>query len=273
MKAKTLRKTIAFMEGSDNSKLMEKMEALMTKIDSPFKEIKKEMKELQNGCNKCRGPHRSSEYDDKPKGGPEEEANYIYEGYREGGYRGNYYVEQGQKNHQAAIQDLETKFGRFSDQHSTRLTSSLSSNTQTNPKPSPSNDKPYRPPPAQNEHVNAVFTRSSKTYDPPVNPNDKNSIIYDDREVEADETKRVEEPSSSKLTQSEPPLKSTWMAFGGNTHDLGSFWEEMDEIATLHQSQRRKATQWLEMASQILATASGYACDGVRILVTASECN
>ncbi|GKF81107.1 ALP1-like protein isoform X1 [Tanacetum coccineum] len=35
-------------------------------------------------------------------------------------------------------------------------------------------------------------------------------------------------------------LMSTWMAFGGNTRDLGSFWEEMDEITNLHQSQRRK---------------------------------
>ncbi|GKA77159.1 hypothetical protein Tco_0783620 [Tanacetum coccineum] len=28
---------------------------------------------------------------------------------------------------------------------------------------------------------------------------------------------------------------STWMAFGGNTRDLGSFREEMDEITDLHQ--------------------------------------
>ncbi|GKB21498.1 reverse transcriptase domain-containing protein [Tanacetum coccineum] len=69
-------------------------------------------------------------------------------------------VEQGQKNHQAAIQDLETKFGRISDHQSSRPTGTLPRNTQTNPKPSTSNERPYRPPPAQNEHVNAVFTRS-----------------------------------------------------------------------------------------------------------------
>ncbi|GJY38467.1 hypothetical protein Tco_0424831, partial [Tanacetum coccineum] len=28
---------------------------------------------------------------------------------------------------------------------------------------------------------------------------------------------------------------STWMAFGGNTHNLGSFREETDEITDLHQ--------------------------------------
>ncbi|GJR09790.1 putative reverse transcriptase domain-containing protein [Tanacetum coccineum] len=32
---------------------------------------------------------------------------------------------------------------------------------------------------------------------------------------------------------------STWMAFGGNTHDLGSFGEETDEITDLHQDSPR----------------------------------
>ncbi|GKA49088.1 hypothetical protein Tco_0742046 [Tanacetum coccineum] len=57
-------------------------------------------------------------------------------------------VKQGQKNHQAAIQDLEIKFGRISDHQSSRPTDTLPSNTQPNPKPSTSNKKPYRPPPA-----------------------------------------------------------------------------------------------------------------------------
>ncbi|GJX21162.1 hypothetical protein Tco_0223839 [Tanacetum coccineum] len=32
---------------------------------------------------------------------------------------------------------------------------------------------------------------------------------------------------------------STWMAFGGNTRDLGSFREETDEITDLHQDSPR----------------------------------
>ncbi|GJR36499.1 hypothetical protein Tco_1212183 [Tanacetum coccineum] len=163
---------------------------------------------MRDGCNKCGGPHPSSDCDDKPMGGPkEEEANYAF-----GGYRGNYYgrnssnwcnhhenrnsnpgeenppipclpekrpdesefektmrefvitrktsndfvknqfynlktkVKQGQKNHQAAIQDLKTMFGRIFDQQSSRATGTLPSNTQTNPKSSTSNKKPYRPP-------------------------------------------------------------------------------------------------------------------------------
>ncbi|GJT36823.1 hypothetical protein Tco_0936688 [Tanacetum coccineum] len=179
------------------------------------------------------------ECDDKPMGGPkEEEANYAYGGYQ-GNYYGRSFenwrdrqprddnqnlqprednpsnsltpenkLEESEFektmrefNHQAAIQDLETKFGRLSDQCSTRPTGSLPSNTQTNPKPNPTNDKPYRPPPARNEHVNAVFTQSGKTYEPPVNPNAKTIIIHDDSEDEADEV----ESSSSKQAKSDPP--------------------------------------------------------------------
>ncbi|GKG25428.1 hypothetical protein Tco_0398574, partial [Tanacetum coccineum] len=63
------------------------MEALTTKIDSQFKDIKGEMKEMQDGCNSGGGPRPSMERDDKPMRGPkDEEANYAY-----GGYRGNYY--------------------------------------------------------------------------------------------------------------------------------------------------------------------------------------
>ncbi|GJU18785.1 reverse transcriptase domain-containing protein [Tanacetum coccineum] len=208
------------------------MEALTTRIDSQFKEIKRDMKEMRDGCNKCGGPHPSSDCDDKPMGGPkEEEANYASGGYR-GGYRGNYYgrnygnwrdpndlvknqfynlktkVEQGQKN-QAAIQDLKTKFGTISDHQSSRPTGTLPSNTQTNLKPSTSNDKPYRPPPARNEHANVIFTRSGKTYDPPVNPNTKPVVFLDDSEDEADEVEKDAEPLPKKPTYADPlPLKA-----------------------------------------------------------------
>ncbi|GJS58089.1 hypothetical protein Tco_0652873 [Tanacetum coccineum] len=213
------------------------MEALTTRIDSQFKEIKGDMKEMRYGCNKCGGPHPSSDCDDKPMGGPkEEEANYASGGYR-GGYQGNYYdesefkktmrefvvaqkaandfvknqfynlktkVEQGQKNHQAAIQDLETKFGRISDHQSSRPTSTLPRNTQSNPKSSTLNDKPYRPPPTRNEHVNAVFTRSGKTYDLPVNPNAKPVVFLDDSEDEADVVEKEAEPPMPIHRHSKP---------------------------------------------------------------------
>ncbi|GJY19394.1 hypothetical protein Tco_0390885 [Tanacetum coccineum] len=57
-------------------------------------------------------------------------------------------------------------------------------------KPLTSNDKPYRPSPARNEHVNVVFIRSGKTYDPPVNPNAKPAVFLDDSKDEADEVEK-----------------------------------------------------------------------------------
>ncbi|GJT89673.1 hypothetical protein Tco_1078518 [Tanacetum coccineum] len=118
-------------------------------------------------------------------------------------------VEQGQKNNQAVIQDLETKFGRISNHQSSRTMGMLPSNTQTNPKPSTSNERPYRPPPARNEHVNVVFTRSGKTYDPPANPNTKTVIFLDNSKDEAEEVKKEVEPLPKKPTQIDtPPLKA-----------------------------------------------------------------
>ncbi|GJZ93025.1 reverse transcriptase domain-containing protein [Tanacetum coccineum] len=63
------------------------------------------------------------------------------------------------KNHQASIQNLETKFDRLADKQSGRPSGSLPSNTQPNLKGH--NSKAYQPPQSRNEHVNAVFTRSA----------------------------------------------------------------------------------------------------------------
>ncbi|GJX13893.1 hypothetical protein Tco_0205651 [Tanacetum coccineum] len=62
------------------------------------------------------------------------------------------------KNHQASIQNLETKFERLADKQSGRPSRSLPSITQPNPKAH--NSKAYQPPQSHNEHVNVVFTRS-----------------------------------------------------------------------------------------------------------------
>nr|GEV52580.1 reverse transcriptase domain-containing protein [Tanacetum cinerariifolium] len=62
------------------------------------------------------------------------------------------------KNHQASIQNLETKFDRLADKQSGRPSGFLPSNTQPNPKGH--NSKAYQPSQARNEHVNALFTRS-----------------------------------------------------------------------------------------------------------------
>nr|GEX53797.1 reverse transcriptase domain-containing protein [Tanacetum cinerariifolium] len=63
------------------------------------------------------------------------------------------------KNHQASIQNLETKFDRLADKQFGRPSGSLPSNTQPNPRGN--NSKAYQLPQSRNEHVNAVFTRSA----------------------------------------------------------------------------------------------------------------
>ncbi|GJS41005.1 hypothetical protein Tco_0566048 [Tanacetum coccineum] len=60
---------------------------------------------------------------------------------------------------------------RFADKQSGRPFGSLPGNTQPNLKGSSS--KPYQPPQASNEHVNAISKRSGKSYDPTVNPNNQ----------------------------------------------------------------------------------------------------
>ncbi|GKE35754.1 reverse transcriptase domain-containing protein, partial [Tanacetum coccineum] len=78
-------------------------------------------------------------------------------------------------------------------------------NTQPNPKGHKS--KAYQPSQSRNEHVNAVFTRSGKSYNPPVNPNNqqekfKTSINFDSDDED-------EEPTSQPKTQNPKPVKET----------------------------------------------------------------
>ncbi|GJW50218.1 hypothetical protein Tco_0091569 [Tanacetum coccineum] len=105
------------------------------------------------------------------------------------------------KNHQASIQNLETKFDRLADKQSGRQSGSLPSNTQLNPKGH--NSKAYQPPQSHNEHVNTVFTRSGKSYDPPDNKNDSEIPINFDSD---DEDK---EPTPQPKTQTSKPIKET----------------------------------------------------------------
>ncbi|GJW31659.1 hypothetical protein Tco_0051691 [Tanacetum coccineum] len=101
------------------------------------------------------------------------------------------------KNHQASIQNLETKFDRLADKQSGRPSGSLPSNTQPNPRGS--NSKAYQPPQSRNEHVNAVFTRSGKSYDPPDNPNDQQN--NSENPINFDSDDEDDEPTPQPKTQ------------------------------------------------------------------------
>ncbi|GJU74604.1 hypothetical protein Tco_1266009 [Tanacetum coccineum] len=64
-------------------------------------------------------------------------------------------------------------------------------NTQPNPKGH--NSKAYQPSQSRNEHVNAVFTRSGKSYNPPVNPNDQRN--NSETPINFDSDDEAEEPT------------------------------------------------------------------------------
>ncbi|GJW52994.1 hypothetical protein Tco_0097079 [Tanacetum coccineum] len=109
------------------------------------------------------------------------------------------------KNHQASIHNLETKFDRLADKQSGRPSGSLPSNTQPNPKGSSS--KPYQPPQAQNEHVNAVFTRSGKSNDPPDNLNDQQNDS--ETPINFDSDDEDDEPTTQPKPKNPKPVKET----------------------------------------------------------------
>ncbi|GJY62671.1 reverse transcriptase domain-containing protein [Tanacetum coccineum] len=106
------------------------------------------------------------------------------------------------KNHQASIQNLETKFDRLADKQSSRPSESLPSNTQPNPRGS----KAYQPPQAHNEHVNAVFTRSDKSYNPLDNPNEQNKS---ENPINFDNDDEDDEPTQQPKIQPLKPVNET----------------------------------------------------------------
>ncbi|GKE63111.1 hypothetical protein Tco_1513478, partial [Tanacetum coccineum] len=64
---------------------------------------------------------------------------------------------------------------------------------------------------------------------------------------------------------------STWMAFGGNTRDLGSFGEEPDEITDLHQIHEEILfSERGDGVAGIKQCRRDPSSDGIRDLVTAS---
>ncbi|GJX08061.1 hypothetical protein Tco_0195993 [Tanacetum coccineum] len=65
---------------------------------------------------------------------------------------------------------------------------------------------------------------------------------------------------------------STWMAFGGNTRDLGSFGEETDKITDLHQIHEEILfSQHGDGVAGIKQRRRDPSSDGIKDLVTASR--
>ncbi|GJW98754.1 reverse transcriptase domain-containing protein [Tanacetum coccineum] len=109
------------------------------------------------------------------------------------------------KNHQASIQNLEAKFDRLANKQYGQPSGSLPSNTQ--PYPKGSSSKPYQPPQARNKHVNAVFTWSGKSYDPPVNPHDQQN--NSETPINFDSDDEDDEPTPQLKPKTPKPVKET----------------------------------------------------------------
>nr|GEV84685.1 DNA-directed DNA polymerase [Tanacetum cinerariifolium] len=107
------------------------------------------------------------------------------------------------KNHQASIQNLETKFDRLADKQSGRPSGSLPCNTQPNQKGH--NSKADQPLQARNEHVNVVFIRSGKSYNLSDNPNDQQKETH----INFDSDDEDDEPTPQPKTQNLKPAKET----------------------------------------------------------------
>ncbi|GJX81390.1 hypothetical protein Tco_0330871 [Tanacetum coccineum] len=171
----SLKKTVAFAdEGSSNSntdKIMARMDAMTLKMDSQYKE-------LQN-------LYKTTPYLD--------DDDYLCP----------------EKKLQQPHHIQEAKFMQnfsLADKQSGQPSGSLPSNTKPNPKGH--NSKVYQPPQSRNEHVNAIFTRSGKSYNPPVNSNDQqtnheNPINFDNSDEED------EEPTPQSKIQNPKPVKET----------------------------------------------------------------
>nr|GEV50942.1 reverse transcriptase domain-containing protein [Tanacetum cinerariifolium] len=96
-------------------------------------------------------------------------------------------------------------FDRLADKQSGRPSGSFPSNTQPNPKVH--NSKAYQPPQSCNEHVNVIFTRSGKSYNPPVNPNDQKDKSKTPVNFDSDD--EDDEPTLQSKTQYPKPVKET----------------------------------------------------------------
>ncbi|GJZ18924.1 hypothetical protein Tco_0555514 [Tanacetum coccineum] len=148
-----LNATAGGSSNSNTDKVMARMDAMTLKMDAQYKELQTHAKKTKTDLDE----------DDIPMS-RKDEANFmqIFQStnafFKETFMDLKTQLETVAKNHQASIQNLETKFDRLADKQSGRPSGSLPSNTQPNPKGN--NYKVYQPPQSRNEHVNVVFTRS-----------------------------------------------------------------------------------------------------------------
>ncbi|GKD97575.1 hypothetical protein Tco_1381472 [Tanacetum coccineum] len=200
----SLKKTVAFADegnsNTDTDKIMARMDAMTMKMDAQYKEHQSRAKQ----------PTPDLDDDDMPMS-HEEEAKFMqtfcktrfYNDYRDRDSNCDNWHLSGQNdynrdNYRSNTDDkpygLQKKFKDFMK--------SLPSNTQPNPRGS----KAYQPPQARNEHVNVVFTRSGKSYNPPDNPDEQNKS---ETPINLDSNDEDDEPTPQPKTQTSKQVKET----------------------------------------------------------------
>ncbi|GJW62305.1 hypothetical protein Tco_0111640 [Tanacetum coccineum] len=209
---------------SDTNKIMARMDAMTLKMDAHYKELQSNAKKTKPDLDE----------DDIPMS-REEEAKFMqtfhktrfYNDYRDrdsnrdnlrSSGRNDYNRDNYRSNTDDKPYNLQKQFNDFmksqqstnafvkeilAEKQSGRPSGSLPSNTQLNPKGH--NSKVYQPPQSRNEHVNAVFTRSGKSYNPPVNPNDQRD--NSETPINFDSDDEDEEPTPQPKTQNPKPAK------------------------------------------------------------------
>ncbi|GKA10845.1 reverse transcriptase domain-containing protein [Tanacetum coccineum] len=135
-----------------------------------------------------------------------EQSSYNRDNYRSNTDDKPYDLQKQFNDFMKSQQSANAFFDRLADKQSGRPSGSLPSNTQPNPKGH--NSEVYQPPQSRSDHVNAVFTRSGKSYNPPVNSNDQqtnpeNLINFDNSDEED------EEPTPQLKIQNPKPVKET----------------------------------------------------------------
>nr|GEU49765.1 reverse transcriptase domain-containing protein [Tanacetum cinerariifolium] len=197
----SLKKIVSFAadgnSNSDTGKIMARIDAITMKMDA-------------HGRNDYNRENYQSHSDDKPDL-QKHLSDFIKSQHSTNSFVKDTFMdlknklETTTKNHQASIQNLEAKFDRFADKQSSRPSGLLPNNTQPNPKGISS--KPYQTPQSRNEHVNAISTRSGKSYDPSVNPNDQQNDS--ETPINFDSDDEDDEPTPQSKPKYPKPVKET----------------------------------------------------------------
>ncbi|GKA37915.1 hypothetical protein Tco_0724480 [Tanacetum coccineum] len=211
----SLKKTIAFAdEGSSNSntdKIMARMDAMTLKMDAQYKELQSNTKKTKPDLDEDDIPISREEeakfmqtfcktrfYNDyrdrdsnRDNWRSNEQSSYSRDNYRSNTDDKLYDLQKQFNDFMKSQQSTNAFFDKLANNQSGRPSGSLPSNTRPNPKGH--NSKAYQPPQSHNEHVNVVFTRSGKSYNPPVNPYDQqndseNPINFDSDDEDEEPT-------------------------------------------------------------------------------------